>query len=348
MSIWRGHPWPIPRFFPRLSNPPARTPRRGKGEPERRCVRYRMRTSAASTCNPVHAPKSGIRDRATDTIRTRVRKGASGSPLSRSQESTRTSELAASMIVASLISRGFLRPSHHYIPCSKEEHLVDVPWGKVQLWREYSGERGKADTVFVRFLGSRGRAEMATLDPADRLNGRSADVWTVNPPSFGGTSGPPNLEHYADCALAAAAYVAGYSESRPLWICGKSIGTAAALLVAANMQIAGLILRNAMPLPDLLKRHYALRTLGLSRLLAAAAIPRRLDSLSNAQNARAAALFLVSKHDTVVPPIFQHQLIAAYAGPKVVLEVSGGHDERALQPNDEAAYRQALCRAIST
>src|SRR5471032_1913247 len=72
------------------------------------------------------------------------------------------------MILSSLISRGFLRPSHHYIPCSKEEHLVDVPWGKVQLWREYneaaSRYSARARLIFLRFLGSRGRAEMATLD----------------------------------------------------------------------------------------------------------------------------------------------------------------------------------------
>src|SRR6267143_867490 len=108
------------------------------------------------------------------------------------------------MLLSSLISRTFLRPSQHYIPCSKEQHLVSVPWGKVQLWREYSHDaRGRempAELLFLRFLGSRGRAEMATLDPADRLPATRAEVWTVNPPSFGGTSGPANLEHYADCA----------------------------------------------------------------------------------------------------------------------------------------------------
>lgn len=299
------------------------------------------------TRNPVHGAKNGRPDRETDTIRARAGRAASCSHLSTPEESTRASEPAAPMIIASLISRGFLRPSHHYIPCAKEEHLVDVPWGKVQLWREYSGEPGKADIVFTRFLGSRGRAEMATLDPADRLTHRSAEVWTVNPPAFGRTSGPPDLEHYADCALAAADYVARRSQGRQLWICGKSIGTAAALLVGASMNVSGLILRNAMPLRELLQRRYVVRTLGLSRFLVAPAIPHRLDSLSNARNARAPALFLVSRHDSVVPPTFQRQLIAQYAGRNIVLEVAGGHDDRALQPEDEAAYRRALSQLAS-
>jgi uncharacterized protein len=249
------------------------------------------------------------------------------------------------MILSSLISRGFLRPSHHYIPCSKEEHLIDVPWGKVQLWREYneaaSRYSARARLIFLRFLGSRGRAEMATLDPADRLPSTPAEVWTVNAPAFGGTSGPPDLEHYADCAIAAVGYLSKRAEGRPLWVCGKSIGTAAALLAAASSDVAGLILRNAMPLRELLMGHYTWRTAGLSRFVTRS-IPPRLDSFSNAARTRAPALFLVSREDRVVPPVLQHRLIASYGGPATVLEISGGHDERVLQAADEEAYRRML------
>jgi uncharacterized protein len=255
------------------------------------------------------------------------------------------------MILSSLISRGFLRPSHHYIPCSKEEHLVDVPWGKVQLWREYNeaaSRHSPAQLFFLRFLGSRGRAEMATLDPADRVPGTPAEVWTVNAPGFGRTSGPPDLEHYADCAIAAVDYLSKRAEGRPLWVCGKSIGTTAALLAAASSDVAGLILRNAMPLRELLRGHYTWRTAGLSRFLVAPAIPPRLDSLSNAVRARAPALFLVSKEDRVVPPVFQHELIASYAGRAIVLEIAGGHDERVLQPADEEAYRRILGELLAS
>jgi pimeloyl-ACP methyl ester carboxylesterase len=250
------------------------------------------------------------------------------------------------MILRTLVSRGFLRPSHHYVPSRKQELLIRAPWGVVQVWREYSGRldrKGHEPRVyFLRFLGSRGRAEMATLDPADRLENTAAEVWTVNPPAFGGTTGPADLERYADCALLAMDHLRTHAEGKPIWVCGKSIGTAAALLAAASGGAKGLVLRNAMPLRELLSRHYALRTAGLSRFAIAPAIPSRLDSIQNASRLVAPALFLVSRQDRVVPPPYQQRVISAYGGRTTVLEVAGGHDERALRADDEAAYRRTV------
>jgi pimeloyl-ACP methyl ester carboxylesterase len=194
--------------------------------------------------------------------------------------------MSSTRLLKRWISRAFLRPSHHYIACRKEELLVGTPWGKVQLWREYShpGDARPARVYFLRFLGSRGRAEPATLDPADRLDGVPGEVWTVNPPAFGGTTGPAELDRYADCALAALDYLVDRAPGVPVWLCGKSIGTAAALLAAAHGGAAGVILRNVMPLRELLSRHYGWRTGGLSRLLLAPAVPERLDCLANADS----------------------------------------------------------------
>ncbi len=250
------------------------------------------------------------------------------------------------MILRTLVSRGFLSPSHHYIPCAKEELLIGTAWGKVQIWREYSespvSERREPNVYFLRFLGSRGRAEMATLDPADRVAGLGAEVWTVNPPAFGQTSGPPDLERYADCALAAIDRLRKHARGKPIWVCGKSIGTAAALLAVAEGGASGVILRNAMPLAELLRRHYARRTAWLSRYAIAPFIPARLDSIANARKAIVPSMFVVSKDDRVVPPSYQREVISAYRGPTTVLEVKGGHDERALVPSDEDAYRRAV------
>ncbi|APV51990.1 hypothetical protein BWI17_21365 [Betaproteobacteria bacterium GR16-43] len=183
---------------------------------------------------------------------------------------------------------------------------------------------------------------MATLDPVDRLDRVSSEVWTVNPPGFGATTGPPDLERYADCAEIAVEALRRHADGKPIWVCGKSIGTAAALLAVAGGGVTGAILRNAMPLRKLLERHYFLRTAGLSRYAIAPAIPKRLDGLANARNAAAAAIFLVSKGDRVVPPSYQHEIIESYRGPKTVLEVAGGHDERSLQADDEIAYRRLI------
>jgi uncharacterized protein len=256
--------------------------------------------------------------------------------------------MSSTKLLKRWISRAFLRPSHHYIACHKEEVVLGMPWGKVQLWREYShrNEPGRAQVCFLRFLGSRGRAEMATLDPADRLEGRSAEVWTLNPPAFGGTSGPPDLECYADCVLAAVDYLCSQL-SVPIWVCGKSIGTSAALLAAAHGGAAGVVLRNVMPLRELLARHYGWRTAGLSGLVLAPAVPRRLDCMANARKATIPALFVVSRDDRVSPRSYQREVIDAYGGPVTMLEVAGGHDDRHLAGDDEAAYKKVLRSLIS-
>ncbi len=83
-----------------------------------------------------------------------------------------------------LLANALLRPSQVPISCAKEEVLVQGRHGRIQLWKEYSGEPGKridAGLYILRFLGSRGRAELATLDPADRLLIAGCEVWTVNP-----------------------------------------------------------------------------------------------------------------------------------------------------------------------
>jgi len=243
----------------------------------------------------------------------------------------------------------FLRPSHHYIPCHKEEVLLGTAGGTVQLWREYSqpDQARPAQACFLRFLGSRGRAEMATLDPANRLGNRAAEVWTLNPPAFGATSGPPDLGRYVDCVLAALDHLCARVHV-PVWVCGKSIGTTAALLAAAHGGPSGVVLRNVMPVRELLARRYGWRTAGLSTVLLAPSVPAHLDCIANAAKARIPALFVVSRGDRVSPPGYQRKVIEAYRGPATVLEVSGGHDDRQLAAHDELAYRSALLGLIGS
>ena len=244
------------------------------------------------------------------------------------------------------VNQIFFRPSNEYIPCRKDEVLLQTDSGQVQLWREYSGRTAgawrDARLHVVRFLGSRGRAEMATLDPVDRLPNVDAAVWTLNPPAFGATSGPPDLDRYVRCAIAALEHVSSVANGRPVWVCGKSIGTAAALAATAQVATTALILRNAMPLQSLLNEHYARRTLGASRLLISPAIPPGLDSIANARRCSVPALFLVSREDRVVPPAYQHRVIAAYGGSSTVIEVAGGHDDRTLRIDDERRYSEGL------
>ena len=245
-----------------------------------------------------------------------------------------------------IVSRLFFRASHHYIPSHKHELIVQAPWGNVQIWREYHLPAGAPDTepryFVLRFLGSRGRAEMATLDPADRLANIAAEVWTMNAPGFGNSEGPTSLARYADAARLAAEAILKHAGSRPVWVTGKSLGTAAALHVCAHYAVAGLILRNPMPLRELILRRYGWWNLWLPAWLVARQIPRSLDSLANAKRSNCPALFLISRDDLIVPPTYQQQLVAAYGGTADTLSVAVGHDVRELLPDDAVRYGGAL------
>lgn len=253
------------------------------------------------------------------------------------------------MILQRLVSGIVLRPSRHGIPSGKDELLLEGLDGTVQVWRERTAQQADAclppQAFFLRFLGSRGRAEMATLDPADRLDDVPAEVWTVNPPSFGRTSGPPDLARYAAVARESLAALLRHAEGRSVWVCGKSIGTAAALHAVAHCGAEGVMLRNVVPLQQLLRARSAWRSAGLARV-AASAIPVELDCIANARRIAAQGVFLVSRGDRVSPPPFQRAVIDAFAGPRQVLEIAGGHDERALQPDDEIAYRALVRRCV--
>jgi hypothetical protein len=67
---------------------------------------------------------------------------------------------------------------------------------------------------------------LATLDPADRIPDSAAEVWTMNAPEFGATIGPPDLERYAERAIAALSHLQQMARGKPILVCGKSIGAA--------------------------------------------------------------------------------------------------------------------------
>lgn len=251
-------------------------------------------------------------------------------------------------MIDAIVSRLFFRPSHRYVASQKRELIVSASWGEVQIWREYHLPAGALRTepqLFVlRFLGSRGRAEMATLDPANRMPQVSSEVWTVNAPGFGRTTGPASLLRYADAALLAHEALLKHAAGRPVWVTGKSLGTATAMHVCATLGASGLVVRNAMPLRELIMQRYAWWNLWLPAWIVARSVPHALDTIANAARCHATALFLMSRDDRIVPLLYQQRVIDAYAGPSEVLSVSGGHDERELHAADECAYGHALAQ----
>jgi uncharacterized protein len=128
-------------------------------------------------------------------------------------------------------------------------------------------------------------------------------------------------------------------------VLGQSLGTTAALYVAANRPVAGVVLSNPPPLRQLIWKNYGWWNLWLLATPVALSIPSELDSLKNGSRVTAPAVFVLAGHDTIVPPKYQEQVYAAYAGPKRAIRVAAiDHNDPLPQEDLEtlAAAREEL------
>jgi hypothetical protein len=194
--------------------------------------------------------------------------------------------------------------------------------GEVEIWTARSRraqQQGDADVFILRFYGNADRAERWAAAEAEMWNDRAVEVWGVNYPGFGGSTGPPRLSRIGPAALAAFDELKRDARDRPIVPFGASIGATSALHVAAERPVAGLILHNPPPLREMILRQFGWWNLWLLAGPVALQIPRDLDSVANAKSVRAPAIFLLAERDEVVAPRFHRLVVNAYAGEKRVI-----------------------------
>ena len=261
------------------------------------------------------------------------------------------------MLLSSLADRLVFSPSRHELfSYGKSRRLV--PWddGQIEVWLERTtGDASDGGTGFagppepacfiLKFNGKAARAERTCLDPLDQWSDLPGEIWSVNPPGYGGSTGRASLRSLAPAAEAVFDDLVDVAAGRPIFIAGNSLGTASALYLAARYGhsglIAGLILRNTPPLKELITGNYAWRSLGLSRYVARE-VPGELDAVANAAGACVPAVFLMSGLDTTVPPKYQRLVFRAYAGPRRrVILPRAGHNLRFSRP-ERQEYALAL------
>jgi pimeloyl-ACP methyl ester carboxylesterase len=228
-------------------------------------------------------------------------------------------------------------PGRGAIPCAKRRLEVAVGNASVELWLEECGPKeAQPKLVVLRLLGARGRAELATLDPARFLPSIHSVVASINSSGFGGTRGNCELSRYfAGLGAAYDAVVAQYP-SAAIWIQGKSIGGLGALYLAATRPPRAIVIRNVVDVSGIAAAR--------AERFARAIIPEALDARRWAALARCPALFVVSGDDRLAKPVTQQEAIEAYGGPKNVLKVRGSHDDRELTPVDVPRYAEAVAR----
>lgn len=217
--------------------------------------------------------------------------------------------------------------------------------GRLEIWRAQSQiaqRRGRAEAFVLRFYGNADRADRWVALEAEAWDQRAVEVWGVNYPGYGGSTGPAHLDQIAPAALAAFDTLKAVAGDRPIIIFGGSIGTTAALHVAAHRSVAGVILHNPPPLRQMILRQFGWWNLWLLAGLVALQLPAELDSVRNAKATRAPAIFMLAERDEVVAPRFQRLVVSAYAGQKRVIRLAGAGHNSPVEGTAVADLHRAL------
>ncbi|HWE01795.1 MAG TPA: hypothetical protein VG326_05245 [Tepidisphaeraceae bacterium] len=212
-------------------------------------------------------------------------------------------------------------------------HFLAVGGRRVECWVARSpAASSREPRGFVLFFVGQGDRTDRYMNEVANAWEKPIELWGMNYPGSGGSQGPAEIARVGPSALAVYDAVKRIAGDRPIFVEGWSLGTTAALCVAAARPVDGVILVNPPPLRQLIAGEYSWWNLGLISRYIAGQIPGDLDSIANASRATSPAVFLLAGNDQTVPPKYQRMIIDAYAGPKRVIEMPGRGHEDELTP----------------
>jgi uncharacterized protein len=191
----------------------------------------------------------------------------------------------------------------------------------------------------LRFTGDAGGAAKFT---ASRWGERPVEVWVVNYPGYGGSTGPRTLRGLADAALVAYDELRRVAGDRPIFVEGFSLGTVPALRVAAERKLAGVVLQNPPPLRELILRHHGWWNAWLVAGPVAMQVPRELDSVANARRSTCPGVFLVAERDRTIPAKTQRLVVDAFKGPRRMIVQKGADHADSLTAAEAAELQTAM------
>src|SRR5712692_10794437 len=217
--------------------------------------------------------------------------------------------------------------------------------GQLELWTaksQLAQQRGRPEVYVLRFYGNADRAERWVSAEADSWNDRAIEIWGMNYPGFGGSTGPAKLSRVGPAALTAFDELKRSVNKKSVVLFGASLGTTAALHVAAHRRVAGLILHNPPALRQMILRQFGWWTLWLLAGPLSLQIPKELDSVANSKTIHAPAIFLLAEKDEVVAPRYQHLVVNAYAGEKRIITLRGANHNTPIEGAAVADLYNAL------
>lgn len=259
------------------------------------------------------------------------------------------------IVVAALLfgfpDRLILWPSRSAIPTpGATRRLIDAPTGKLEIWtmRTRAADAQGVKGYVLVFGGSGARAEDMLYFTLDQWQGEPVELWAVNFPGFGASTGRARLAWIGPAALVAFDDITIQAESLPVIVSGHSIGTTAALNVSRHRKLDGLVLHNPPPLRQLILGRYGWWNLWLFATPVALGVPGDLDSLANARSSRAPAVFILAGQDEVVLPRYALQVADAYAGPKTIVNLPNASHNDAITGAGSEQFAGDLHQLLET
>jgi pimeloyl-ACP methyl ester carboxylesterase len=244
-----------------------------------------------------------------------------------------------------LADRLILFPTTFAIGCSgAERHGLPFANGELEIWTAASRStylQASADVYVLRFYGNADRAERWVASEANEWGSRAVEVWGVNYPGYGGSSGPASLRRMAAAGLVAFDALRAKTAGKPVIVSGTSIGTTVALHIAAQRSVNGLVLHNPPALRQVILRGFGWWNLWLIAAPVALQIPPELDSIANAKRIHIRAAFLLADRDEIVAPKFQQLVVNAYAGEKQLIKLPGAFHNSPIEEASAADVYKA-------
>jgi uncharacterized protein len=241
-----------------------------------------------------------------------------------------------------LTDRIILQPTRHHLDAPQSKSLL-LPHGdgSIEIWihRVGSDTRSSPRLYLIEFPGTASRAEHSTDFVEECWSLPCVEIWAVNPPGYGQSSGTASLKNLAAAATRVLNTVRQVAEDKPVIAAGGSLGSVSALYLVAYHRVEGLMVQNPPALRELILQQSAWWHLKWLTSMIAAQIPPELDSIANARRAAVPAIFITAQQDTIVPLHIQRQIIAAYQGPLKVLFMPKADHGTPLTKNDLAQLR---------
>lgn len=194
--------------------------------------------------------------------------------------------------------------------------------------------------IALKFPGVAGRAERGGPHPFELVPECAVEIWTINPLGYGGSEGRATLRVTVSTCDAVWQTVTLKYPNASIFVIGNSLGCLAALYLAAAKAVAGLYLRNPVPVHQMIRTRlrYNWWNFGLARLIANQ-LPIELDAVKNSKLALAPLLQVSSGLDRVVPLHYQQLIFSAYRGKKEQFILNGVDHHEFVREDQQEDYK---------